>query len=493
MKKLFFLVFGALCLLIASCSKDSGFYPGSDPSLALSKGYPAHGPVVVVPPNKDGDDDGDTDDLMAAINSAEPGTVIKLTEGTYEVGLIELFGFEGQIVGSGRDKTIIYPAGLIAVRPQSDDRNLLPCWWRIIGGDVIISDLTFKTGDGILISDVDLYYNRVLASLLVINNYDEDFQKENPKFMNFTIRNVNFVGGKLDPADGYLGADFNVLMPLWIGMAYWWPPVDGIVLTKGNYKVVNCYFEHCYQGPEFFSLGEDAIGTIDRIKVNNCGYGLACLANYNTRINITNSSFTNSLTQDIWIDDADWGLITNITPFKRCQYTLSDNVFNSLPGVLSLVVNDSWGLTKPDIYQPSLSIIKNNLFRLSDGGTGISITNNIDGIIRNNRFIGTGSVGVYVDGAAVPDPVTFELLGPGVAKNALILGNNFTGLNPATADIVLGENSMDCTVVGIGKESVIDNGTNNAVVGMKRKTGGNHSGPTIRDNFRMWHGRRHNK
>ena len=69
MKKLFFLVFGALCLLIASCSKDSGFYPGSDPSLALSKGYPAHGPVVVVPPNKDGDDDGDTDDLMAAMKT----------------------------------------------------------------------------------------------------------------------------------------------------------------------------------------------------------------------------------------------------------------------------------------------------------------------------------------------------------------------------------------------------------------------------------------
>ncbi len=128
---------------------------------------------------------------------------------------------------------------------------------------------------------------------------------------------------------------------------------------------------------------------------------------------------------------------------------------------------------------------------MSDGGTGISLTNNIDGIVRNNRFIGTGSVGVYVDGAAVPDPSTFELLGPGVAKNALVLGNNFTGLNPATADIVLGENSMDCTVVGSGKESVIDNGTNNEVVGMKRKTGGNHSGPTIRDNFRMWHRMRH--
>ena len=78
MKKLLFLISGAICILIASCSKDSGFVPGSDPALAFSKGYPAHVPVIVVPPNKDGDNDGDTDDLMAAFDAAESGTVIKM-------------------------------------------------------------------------------------------------------------------------------------------------------------------------------------------------------------------------------------------------------------------------------------------------------------------------------------------------------------------------------------------------------------------------------
>ena len=73
------------------------------------------------------------------------------------------------------------------------------------------------------------------------------------------------------------------------------------------------------------------------------------------------------------------------------------------------------------------------------------------------------------------------------ANNVLVLGNNFTGLNATDADIVLGDNSSNCTVVGNGKESIINTGTNNKIVGMKKKPGGAHIGPTIRDNFHMWH------
>lgn len=490
MKKFFFLFFAALSILIASCSKDSGFGPGSDPFVALSKAYPAHAPVIVVPPNKDGDNDGDTDDLMSAFAAAEPGTVIKLTDGVYHVGLIDLYGFEGQIVGAGRDKTIIFPAELIAVKPQSDVRNLLPGWWRIIGGNVTISDLTFKTGDGVLISDTDDFYNKTLASLIIVNNYSEDYGKDDPQPMNFTIKNVNFLCGKMEPADSYMGIGYNVLMPLWIGMAYWWPPAEGIVLTKGNYNVVNCYFENGYEGPEFMSFGEEAVGTIDRIVTNGCVYGIYCAANYNSIINITNSTFKNSLWYDVFLDDNDWGLLGPVIPIKRCKYFLTGNTFNSLPSVSSLVFQDTWGVTKPDLYKASLAMVKNNLFILKEGGTGISLLNNVDGQVRNNRFTGNGSVGVYVDGAMVLDPVTYEPIATGDSKNALILGNNFAGLNAAKADIWFGPKSLNCTVVGSGKESVIDEGTNNKVTGMNRKPGGGHIGPTIRDNFQMSRGRR---
>jgi len=491
MKKLLLLFFAALCIIIASCSKDSGFGPGSDNDLAFSKGYPAHGPVIVVPPNKDGENDGDTDDLLAAFAAAEPGTVIKLTEGEYHVGIIELYGFVGKLIGAGREKTIIYPAELIAVKPQADDRNLLPGWWRIIGGDVTISDLTFKTGDGTLISDTDDFYAKTLASLIIVNNYSEDYGKDDPQPMNFTIKNVSFLCGKMDPADSYLEMGYNVLMPLWFGMAYWWPPAEGIVLTEGNYIVVDCYFENAYEGPEFFSFGEEAVGTMDRIVTNGCIYGAYCTGNYNSLIKITNSTFKNSLWYDVFLEDNDWGIMGSFIPIKRCQYVLTGNTFNSLPSVSSLVIQDTWGVLNPDVYKPILAMIKNNLFILKEGGTGISLLNNVDGQVRNNRFTGNGSTGVYVDGAKVIDPFTYEMVGPGEAKNALILGNNFVGLNAAKADIWFGPESMNCTVVGSGKESVIDEGTNNKIVGMKKKPGGHHIGPAIKDNLRMWHGRGH--
>jgi hypothetical protein len=495
MKKLILLFFAALCIIIASCSKDSGFDPGSDPFVAMSKGYPSHTPVINYKPAPDGND---TEELLAILTTAEPGSVIKLLPGEYKVGEIELHGFEGMIVGSGRDKTIIYPAELIKVFPQQaqppDGRNLLPCWWRIIGGDVTISDLTFKTGDDALISDVDELYKKTLASLIIVNNYSEDYGKDDPQPMNFTFKNVNILCGKMDPVDSYMEMGYNVLMPLWIGMAYWWPPVEGIELTKGNFNVVNCYFESGFDGFEFFSMGEEAVATADRVKTDGCAYGTYCTANFNSRINITNSTFMNSLWYDVFLEDNDWGLVGGDVAYKRCQYLISGNTFIVSPGIQSLVFQDGRNILFPDYnYEPTLAMIKNNVFNLKEESTGISLLNNSDGQVRNNRFTGTGSTGIYVDGADVYDILSNPpvYLGTGESKNVLILGNNFTGLNATKSEIWFGPNSKNCTVVGNGKESVIDDGTNNKIVGMKMKLGGNHAGPSIRNNFRMWHGIRH--
>jgi len=484
MKKLILLFFAALCIIIASCSKDSGFGPGSDPSLAYSKGHPVHSPVVVYKPAVDGDD---TDELLAVITAAEPGTVIKLLEGEYHVGYIEILGFNGTIMGSGNGKTIISPSGLFDQNSQIA-RNLMPGWWRIIGGNVVLSDLTFKTGNGSLVMEPDIWYNNTMVSLIIVNNYNQDYLPDNPPLMNFAIRNVGFICGYLDPVEAYLGSDFNVLMPLWLGMDVWVPLTD-IMPSKGSYEIANCYFEHGFEGPEIFSFGPEAVGKIEKCKIDKCGWGIYCTANYGSKIDILNNSITNSTLYGTFLEDNDWGLMGNVAPVKRCEYVVSGNYFSTLPGTTGLIFKDNWGKTHPDIYKPILAMIKNNQFIMSDESTGINLLNNVDGQVRNNRFMGTGSLGVYVDGAMVYDPMGNEA-GVGEAKNVLILGNNFTGLNAMT-DIVLGDNSSNCTVVGSGKESVINTGTNNKIVGMKMKYGGNHIGPAIRDNFRMWHGMRH--
>ena len=470
--------------------------PGSDPAMALSKGYPAHGPVIVVPPDKDGEDDGDTDDLLAAFADAEcnPGTIVKLIEGEYHVGYMEILGFHGTLMGAGRNKTIILVDGLIDQYQQYYDYNLMPCWLRIIGGDVVISDLAIKTGDGCLVKepfafpDYGIDYKSTLVSLVVVNNYNDEYGKEDPQPMDFTIKNVDFLCGTMENELSYFGAGYNVLMALWFGFPYWDPPADGYVLTKGNYNVRNCYFETTYQGFEALGLGEKSVCNVNQTKINDVLFGMFFTGNFGSRINLTNNTFLNSRWFNVLIDDNEWGLVAGDINYNRSEYLVYGNKFHSYPGSSSLVFQDTRQFMFPDYYyNPTLAIIKNNYFSLKEGCTGISLYTNIDGQIRSNRLAGTAETGIHVDGLAwnfsVNPP---EVYAGSVSENALILGNNLTGLNTTTADIWLGSGSMNCTVVGSGKESVINEGTNNRITGMNMKPGGGHIGPTIRDNFQMW-------
>jgi hypothetical protein len=485
MKKLLFLIVAALCIIV-SCTKDSGFGPGSGLSPALSKGLPANVPVVLYSPSADGDD---TDELTALIGNAAPGTIIKLSEGEYHTGPVEIYGFQGQISGAGIGKTVFHPSGLIDGNAQIIDRNLITSWWRIIGGDVIISDLSFKTGDGPLISDVDPVVGcQALLCVISVNNYSADYGADDPPFMNFTLKNVKITCGLFsDPSLGYLGTAYNVIMPIWAGGVWFWPPEEGAELTKGNYKVIDCIVENGFDAVEFFSFGEEATGIIDNLKAESCGYGIYMTGNFGSKIFITNSVFSNSSMYDIMIEDTDWGLLWNIITSERSQFVITDNRFNVTNSISSVALLDNYVLLEQSDKLPMQFTIKGNQFNLSEGSIGISAWNSQDILIRNNSFSGACEAGITVDGKEVTlyDLINNTVIASGTpwAKNALILGNNFRGLNPATAAVVLGEKSMDCTVVGTGNGKVVDDGVNNTITGMKMLPGGLHLGPTIKDNF----------
>jgi len=474
MKKNLFLWFIAVICILASCSKDEI----SDQSMVTEKAGHAKGPVIYLTPS--GGDD--TQAFVDAFAAAEPGTVIQLTEGVYHIGYIEVFGFEGCLKGSGKDETIISPYGLIDQNAQ-EALNCLPSWVKFIGGDVTLSDFAFVTGDGPLVPDVDLYYNRTLISLLMVNNYNHVYNSSEYMPMNFTMVNVDFRCGYLEPELSYLEQPYNVLMPVWVGTDVLWP-LEDIILTAGRYDIINCNVANAFQGYEAFSLGEDAILTIDHCSATDCLFGAYFTANYNSKVFITNNTFSSEW-EGVMIEDNDWGLIPWVIPYRSAEYTVTGNVFCSGPGSRSLTFKDSWGIVYPDKYIPVLALAKSNLFKLSEGSTGISCLNSKGTILKNNRFTGNCATGVYVDGAMVYDIWTGENLGAGDADNVLILGNNFTGLTSTEADIVLGELSSDCTVVGNGKDDVIDLGTDNKIVGMNKMHGGTHIGPSIRDNFRM--------
>jgi len=478
-------VLAAVCFL-ASCSKDGGFDPASDSIDDFLKGKPVSGPVIILPPS--GGDD--TDALLNAVNSAAPGTTIQLTDGIYRTRYFEIHGFNGSIKGAGRNRTYIMPYGLIEVMPQYDVWNLMPAWWRILGGNVTISDLAFRTGDGTLLADVDAYYGNTLICLIAVNNFSLDYQYDDPQPMTFNFIDVDILGGFLSPGEvGYAGLPHNVLMALWVGMDIW-VPAGPVPLSIGTFKVTNCFFEDVGQCFEALACGDEVSLLFDRNRTSNCGWGGFFAGNYGSKIWVTNNIFSGSMIQDLLIQDWEWGIIGSTPlPETRSEYFVTGNTFKVSNPIPSLTIKDERGIAAPDFYLPTLAILKNNIFSLCEGSTGICCLNSCDAQISNNRVAGFAEMGVYVDGADVYDIWVYPpaLLGTGEAKNTLILGNNFSGLAATEADIVLGELSSGCTVVGNGKEDVIDLGTNNTVVGMNKAGGGNHAGPMIRDNIRMMH------
>ena len=493
MKKLFFL-FIAAGLLISSCSKSDRFETGPFPSDAFCKAIPVHCPVIVVPPDEDGDGD-DTEELVAAFAAAEPGSVIKLLPGTYYVGYIELYGFQGSITGAGREKTIIILKPSIDQVTQNN-ANKTAGWWRMIGGDIKMSDMTFKTPDGFLSDEGDYEpnYGSDLYSMFMINNYNDEYYHPE-KSQNILVKNCNFIGG-INPditKDGYWTTDHNAWLGFWVGVDYVWPKVElDYPLTKGEYVFKDCYFEHLLNGVEGFSLGEHATLTVTSCRLQNNYCPLIFIANYNSRLFITDNIFTNSQEYEIIIDDTDAGYLshTSIKPLKRCSYVITGNQFSGV-SVSSILLGDTWIGTDPTQRLPMLFTIKGNRFKLRGSGTAITALNSQDPVIRNNSFQGTGDIGIYINGGITKDFFGIPIPNEVYAKNALILGNNFSGLKTTTAAVVLGEKTMNCTVVGTGKEKVIDDGINNKVTGMKKVPGGHQFGPDIRDNIRMWQGRGH--
>lgn len=498
MKKLIFLIPAVLCIIIASCSKDPGLDPGKGLSPGFDKGFKPCVPLVTYSPSADGDD---TDELKALISGAEPGSVIKLSAGEYHLGYMELYGFDGSLVGAGKEKTKIILKPSIDQASQMDE-NKTPGWWRLIGGNITLSDITFRTPDGFLSDEGDYYPSPPsdggadLYAMFMVNHFNDEYYHPDGPPQQLLVKNCSFIGGTNPDlsGDGWWQTEKNTGIGFWVGIDYTWPKADlKYPLTKGDYLFKDCYFENVLDGVEGFSLGEEATLIITGCRLNKCQQPLLFLANYNSSINITDNIFTNSEKYGILIEDINGGYLPNteIKPLKRCSFLITGNQFNNEP-VSSIVLCDTWIGTDPSQILPMLFTIKGNQFNLSGSGCAITALNSQDPVIRNNRFTGTCETGIYVNGGITQDIFGIVTV-PNIvcAKNALILGNNFSELKATDAAVFLGDKTTNCTVIGTGKEKVVDDGINNKVTGMKKVPGGHHFGPLIKDNVRMWRGRGH--
>ncbi len=138
----------ALCIL-ASCAKEERFSSdGFGPSdMAKGFGHCYNSKVFMVPPPNG---TNDTESLMNTIGLAQsqgPGSVVQLQKGTYNIGFIEIREFEGTIRGAGMDKTIIKPVPNLPCHDEVP-KTLTVALVSFIGGDIKMSDLSFKVDDG---------------------------------------------------------------------------------------------------------------------------------------------------------------------------------------------------------------------------------------------------------------------------------------------------------------------------------------------------------
>jgi len=482
-KLLFYVAFMSL---LFSCQKSDPFGEGL---MGTNLKSASAGVIITVEPN--GTDD--TENILKAFSDAEvagPGTTIQLIAGEYHTGAIEVYGFHGTVKGAGRDKTIMNIIPGIPVEDQLNN-NQSSAWWRLIGGDITLSDMTFKTPDGSLVKDgfIDPIFGKDLYSFIIFNNYN-DLYYHPGEFQKVKVARVDFYCGYDNPEDGgSWKSDHNSLLGVWVGLDYYWP-AEGMdyPLTKGNFVIDDCYFEHFVDGVEGFSLGEDAKMAIQNCRLNKCSWPVFFTANYNSDITIKNNVFSNTdMVSDIGIWDHDFGYLFNTTilPLKPCRYTITGNIFNTTAAIPAIVANDYWVYLGPEERMPLQLIIENNVFNLAEGSSGVLLNNSQNAVVRNNRFTGSCTTGIAVDGFNDDNPEEVPY-----ALNALLLGNNFSRLTSSVANVYLGEKSKECTVVGSKTDGlVIDNGVDNKVTGMTKGKPGLKLGPAIRDNFRLVRGK----
>lgn len=448
-------LFVMMLMFIAACTKD-GFIPGDSSLLSkentlLKNGH--CGQVFTVLPT--GTDD--TENLIEAFDNAKltgPGSVVQLVKGVYNIGFIEIRDFNGSFRGLAKSKTRIQNIDNLPPSAPVYEANLLPSLLSFIGGEVNISRMTIATKDGPTCTD-DPYYG-ILACLLVLSDYSGTYVPSN-RFIKSVVENVDFIGGTNSVVNTF-GTDHNVNMSVYVGGDEW-ALIPGDPYSSLNVIIKNCTFDHIAIGPDGWGLDEKSTFIIDNNIVRNSMYNLFIGANLGVKSYIRNNQFINA-SSGTYIDDSDYGLMNFQVLKKRSEFYMSENLFK---GSAALYMHDTRRTIYPDEGLPQLFELRNNTFITNEGEMAIYSLNNVGAKIWNNNFQGAGNVGAMIDG----DPSTGTY-----GENNCLVGNNFLNANYTDAAVYLGPLSMNCKVIGVSKDKVVDEGINNSVIGSRAHKGG---------------------
>jgi hypothetical protein len=446
------------CLtFIASCNKSDQLNEDLAGSLKSSD---HGGKIFKVAPN--GTDD--TQNIITAFENAKasgPGATVQLTPGTYTIGFIEIHEFNGFFKGAGKGKTIITNRPGLPCE-EAFEQNILPSLIMFVGGKIKICDMTIHIADGDPCAPGpinDSFYGD-LCCVIILTDYTANFMPDH-RYINGTIDNVEFIAGN-DGGHGTYGTNGNVAMAVFCSGNFLNQYDNNFPLTNGDITISNCYFKDNLCGPDFFALGEkSSVNVVNNVVDGGEDNGFQSVFfayMLGATVNVKNNLIKNSTYTDLTILQDDYGLFPDLTPpSKAGKFTIEGNVIQSLPGVIGIYMSD-WFRTEIPGAAPTIFDVKNNTIITGDNGIGILGEENKNAKITNNKFHGTGTYGIAINGDETTN--TF-------AEKNHLLNNDFRAAMYDEASVYLGPFSKENLVVGVPASKVIDLGINNKITGSK--------------------------
>jgi hypothetical protein len=464
MKTLTKFLFIVACIsLLFSCQKPDEFsdeLSGNELKSAASCGVT----IVVNPSGND-----DTQALKDAFEEAKasgPGATVKLTKGKYTIGPVEVRDYDGYFRGAGKGKTIISNLPNLPCEDFLAIDNVIYLI-QFVGGNITISDLTFHINDGSPCTNAPIYesfFGNTLCTVLVMADFSSTYVPVNRQIKG-VVKNVDFIAGKINGGINVFGLEGNVNMSLYCGVPTWYgtgtEPLD-----IGEITVRDCGFYQNNCGPDFAAFGKNSIINIENNVMEGNTYGMFMWSNLGAKFTVKNNKFKDEVFYGLWIEDNDWGYYPSAVLQNRTEWNITGNEFQGTPGEVSLYLADSRRTSHPDEGFPQLFDVKGNSFHTAEGGTAIQGLNNVDAKIWNNKFLGTGTFGVWLNG----DEATNRF-----AENIKLNGNNFFKATYTDASVYLGPYTKDCKVVGVKTDQVVDEGVENTIIGTNAHKKGEHS------------------
>jgi hypothetical protein len=467
----FFTIF---VFLAFACSKDDLLNTDqSGDQLLKNANLKCAGKVIKVLPNG-ADDTQPILEAFAQAKSAGPGSVVQLAEGTFKIRFIEVWDFEGYFRGAGKGKTIITN---LPDLPQGEvlSNFKYPALIKFVGGNLSMTNMTIHLNDGSCAPpDLDPLGGDLYSILFLA---DASIDHIPPvRYIKAAVDNVDFIAG-YDGGTGYspFGPSlYNVWSSIMVAsddQSSGLPPI-------GDISITHCKMENDIFGTWIWSFDKQSSANIENNLFTGGAMQILLATCLGSEIKIRNNQFQKGSIYDLYIDNLNWYYAPEGWASQRSHFTIISNNFQSPQGVISLGMIDARRPAFPNEGFPQLFDVMGNSFNTQDGGVAIQSSNNVDAKIWNNRFSGTGAMGVSVDGDAASSTY---------ADNINLMGNSFFGANYTDASVYLGPYSRNCKVVGVKADNVIDNGVNNSIIGVKAHKGGIHNGQHPNDHFGSVH------